>query len=108
MTTPIKPMSAEDATEQAIKVVSAVIEALTKADVHPEIKDEIRLAVKEALASHLAYVKEKMPEEWRWAHGDDCSHYENKCDVKDGSLEYNEALNACRAVLQSEIDELTK
>lgn len=99
MTTPIKPMSAEEIVEMMIDFAS--IGSDGNLYYHTD-------KVRSALASHLAYVKERMPEEWRWAHGDDCSHYENKCDVKDGSLEYNEALNACRAVLQSEIDELTK
>lgn len=96
MTTPIKPMSAE----KAIKYAVANLEG---PGIH---RNFIRPIIRSALASHLAYVKEKMPV------------YVTEKVAQSGAVAYvnedpeliqrNIGVDACRAILQSEIDELTK
>ena len=90
MTTPIKPMSAEEILKslEDSQFKTAVVYATSF------IPDEDWLRY--ALASHLAYVKEKLEEN---EFAKDTAYYTEA---------YNAGVQASHAVLQSEIDELTK
>ena len=61
---PIKPMSPEEAVEEATDIISACFEGFMLGQgkpqrTHPEIKDEFRLAIRTALASVIAWAAEE-------------------------------------------------
>lgn len=72
--------------------------AVFKADQHDWLRS--------SMADLLRWSAEQMPEKQRTQHGDDCSHWENKCDVVEGSITYNTAIDDCKATLLRLADEI--
>lgn len=94
MTTPIQPMSAEESIEDIVLLWR--LEEIGSPRISTQrLQEKLRLA----LASHLAYVMEKM------------KPYEKEHIGVQGDttiFAVNTAVQSCLAVLQSEINELTK
>ena len=110
MTTPIKPMSAEEIIESLDEWLESndhkyscaswgegllcCLDKAREGETNPLYGCKGRDFIRQALASHLAYVKEKAQKV-----ADDNPEYYNA---------YAHGFDDCLAVLQSEIDELTK
>jgi hypothetical protein len=128
--TTIKPTNAKETIENAVALLmkQTGLDKLKVNSIDLELADKMQQiiigayrvpvanVVRTALASHLAYVMEKMPPEKdarikEWSNPrdyvEDFSYRESE-ERSLRALAYNDAIHRSKEVIQSEIDELTK